>query len=61
MEEMFTIQEVSLKLKLAASTLYRYVETGKMKHKKIGRKIRFTNSQINDFLLRNDGKEKDNV
>ena len=53
MEELFTIQEISEKLKLSCSTLYRYAETGKLQHNKIGRKIRFTNSQIQDFLSKN--------
>ena len=57
MEELFTIQDVSKKLKLSTSTLYRYVETGKMDHNKIGRKIRFTNSQIHDFLSKNNKSE----
>jgi excisionase family DNA binding protein len=61
MQELFTIQEVSKRLKLSPVTLYRYVETGKMQHKKIGRKIRFTNSHIDDFLSRNEGKGEDNV
>jgi excisionase family DNA binding protein len=61
MQELFTIQEVAAKLKLSVSTLYRYVETGKMQHKKINRKIRFTNSHINDFLSIIDSKGDDNV
>jgi excisionase family DNA binding protein len=50
MEELFTVQEVAIMLKLSTSTLYRYVETGKMRHKKIGRNIRFTNSHIQGFM-----------
>jgi excisionase family DNA binding protein len=61
MQELFTIQEVSKRLKLSPVTLYRYVETGKMQHRKIGRKIRFTNSHINDFLSKNDSKGDKNV
>lgn len=61
MEELFTIQEVAVKLKLSTSTLYRYVETGKIPHKKIGRKIRFTNSHVNDFLSKSNGKGKSDV
>jgi len=56
MEELFTLQEVAVKLKLSASTLYRYVEKGIMQHQKIGRKIRFTNANINDFLSRHNAK-----
>jgi len=59
-EELFTAQEVAIRLKLSTSSLYRYVETGKMQHNKIGRNIRFTNLQIKEFLsLRNSKGEKD--
>jgi len=56
MEELFTLQEVAVKLKLSASTLYRYVENGIIQHQKIGRKIRFTNANINDFLTKHNIK-----
>jgi len=56
MEELFTLQEVAVKLKLSTSTLYRYVENGIIQHQKIGRKIRFTNANINDFLVKHNIK-----
>jgi len=61
MEELFTLQEVAIKLKLSTSTLYRYVETGIIQHQKIGRKIRFTDANINDFLIQRDDKGENNV
>ena len=56
MEELFSIKEVAILLKLSTSTIYRYVESGIMKYNKIGRQIRFTNEQIQDFLLRQNVK-----
>jgi excisionase family DNA binding protein len=56
MEELFTLQEVAIKLKLSTNTLYRYVEKGIIQHQKIGRKIRFTNANINDFLTQRNVK-----
>jgi excisionase family DNA binding protein len=54
MEELFTVQEVAAKLKLSVSTLYRYVENDIIPHKKLGRKIRFTNAQVAFILNQNE-------
>jgi excisionase family DNA binding protein len=51
MEELFTVREVSDQLKIAVSTVYRYVESGVFPHSKIGPNIRFTNNDIARFLI----------
>jgi excisionase family DNA binding protein len=53
MNELFTIREVADKLKISVSSVYRYVETGRFPHIKIGTNIRFTQEHITAFLADN--------
>jgi excisionase family DNA binding protein len=50
MEELYTIREVAEKLKISISSVYRYVESGRFPHRKIGSNIRFTKENIETFL-----------
>jgi excisionase family DNA binding protein len=53
MDELLTIREVAGKLKISVSSVYRYVETGRFPHIKIGTNIRFTQEHIAAFLDKN--------
>jgi len=53
MSEYFTIREVADRLKISVSSVYRYVETGRFPHIKIGTNIRFTQEHIEAFLADN--------
>jgi len=53
MEELLTIREVADKLKISVSSVYRYVETGRFPHIKIGTNIRFSQEHIAAFLAGN--------
>jgi excisionase family DNA binding protein len=58
MDELFTIREVAKKMKISVSSVYRYVETGRFPHTKIGTNIRFTEDHIKAFL--SDNQEETN-
>jgi len=58
MEELLTIREVAVILKISVSSVYRYVETGRFPHIKIGTNIRFTQDHIAEFLAENPAKAK---
>jgi excisionase family DNA binding protein len=53
MDELLTIREVAGKLKISVSSVYRYVESGRFPHIKIGTNIRFTQEHIAAFLDKN--------
>ena len=50
MQELFTLKEVSEKLKIAEETLRKYLRNKKLEGVKIGRHWRCTEQNINDFL-----------
>jgi PTS system nitrogen regulatory IIA component len=50
MTTILTINDVAQKLKMSASTIYKYAERGKIPSIKIGSSLRFTEDQINHFL-----------
>jgi len=58
MNELFTIREVAEKLKISVSSVYRYVETGRFPHIKIGANIRFTQEHVEAFLAENPAETK---
>ena len=58
MNELFTIREVAEILKISVSSVYRYVETGRFPHIKIGTNIRFSQEHIAAFLAENPAKTK---
>jgi len=49
-DEIYTSDEVVEKLKISKETLYRYIKSGKLKAKKIGREYRFIGRDLNRFL-----------
>jgi excisionase family DNA binding protein len=46
MEELFTVNELSEKLKYSRSTIYRWIEEGSIPFQRMGRQIRFTESDV---------------
>jgi len=51
-EKMYTLTEVIEILKIDRRTFYRWIEAGKMKATKIGRKYAVKESDLQDFLDR---------
>ena len=49
-DEIYTSDEVIEKLKISRETLYRYIKSGKLKAKKIGKGYRFIGKELNRFL-----------
>lgn len=47
------IQETARYLHISISTLYRWVHQKKIKHVKIGSRVRFLQSDINEFINNN--------
>ena len=56
MEKLYTPLEVAEYLGLSRKTIYRYLETGDLKAKKIGREYRITQSQLQEFI---NGRQED--
>ncbi len=52
MEKLFTVFEVADKLQIKIPTLYCWVAQNKIEHIRIGRLIRFTSGQLEEFLRR---------
>ena len=50
MSIILTVSDVSKMLQMSKSAVYKYAEAGKIPSIKIGSCLRFTESQINDFL-----------
>lgn len=48
-EELLTVKEVALRLRVAPLTIYRAVETGRLKAQRIGKLIRITGEALADF------------
>jgi len=61
MNELYTIREVSQKLKISQSSVYRYVENGSFPHRRLGSNIRFTKENIEDFLSGSQAKSQIDV
>ena len=47
---MLTVKEVVELLKIGRTTLYRYMENGKIKYYKFGKSVRFKKSDIEKFI-----------
>jgi excisionase family DNA binding protein len=58
MDELFTIREVAEKLKISVSSIYRYVETDRFPHIKLGSNIRFNKDHIATFIAETQKKTK---
>lgn len=50
MAELLKVTDVSAILKVQPATVYTWVRQGKLPHIRIGRLIRFTRAQIEEFL-----------
>jgi excisionase family DNA binding protein len=46
MEELYTVNELSDKLKYSRSTIYRWLSEGSISCQRIGRQIRFTGNDV---------------
>ena len=46
MEELYTVNELAEKLKYARSTIYRWLGEGNISCQRLGRQIRFTESDV---------------
>jgi excisionase family DNA binding protein len=53
MERLLTVAEVADKLQVKASTIYAWVRQNKIPYIRVGRLIRFTTKQIEDFINHN--------
>lgn len=59
MEVHYTIKEASETLKIAESTIRRYLREGRLKGRKIGRVWRLSETAIAEFLETNGGMKRD--
>ena len=60
MENIYTLEEARIKLKTSDSTMRRWVRSGKIKSKKLGRQYRITESALQEFVdEQNKPKEDD--
>ncbi|HAT1659247.1 TPA: helix-turn-helix domain-containing protein [Legionella pneumophila] len=55
-DEIFTIKEVASYLKLAEKTAYRLASEGKLPGFKVGGSWRFRNSEIDRWIIEQEGK-----
>ena len=46
MDELYTVNELSEKLKYSRSTIYRWIEEGSIPYQRMGRQIRFTENDV---------------
>jgi len=46
MNELYTVNELSEKLKYSRSTIYRWIEEGSIPYQRMGRQIRFTENDV---------------
>lgn len=53
-DNVLTIEELSLYLKIPKSTLYKLVREGKIPSQKVGRHLRFHRESIDEWLKRED-------
>ena len=51
-QEFYTAKEISDKLKLNVMTIYRYINSGKLKAYKIGKEFRIEKQEFEEFLNR---------
>lgn len=49
-KEFYTIEEVSIKLRVAYLTVYRWIKAGKLDALKAGRQYRITQKSLDKFL-----------
>jgi len=51
-DELLTVAEVSKILKVHKGSVYRWVYDGRLECTKVGRSVRFTEKQVEDFLAK---------
>ncbi len=51
-EKLYTIKEVFKMLRISRATLYRHIDSGLIKPLKLGGKVLFTESELNNLLKR---------
>ena len=49
-DEYYSIKEVANKLKVAYLTVYRWIQSGKLKAVKAGKQYRITQEELNNFI-----------
>jgi len=49
-ELLYTLQEVARKIKVSERTLYRWIDNGKLKARKVGRHWRVTEKDLQELL-----------
>ena len=59
LDTLFTVKEAAKELLVSKSYLYKLVEKRQITHKKIGRRVFFCLSDLNDFLQKCEIKRKD--
>jgi len=50
MEKLYTIKEAAEILRISRTTLYRHIESGILKPGKLGGKVLFTESELNNLI-----------
>ena len=58
-EKYLTISQTAALLQVCDETIRRYTRTGELKSSKLGRQIRITQEQLEDFLTRFDTADKE--
>lgn len=52
--KVYTVKEVAEMLKVSTKTIYRYIDSGKLKATKLGKSWRITNKHLIDLFENND-------
>lgn len=58
LDNVLTIEELSIYLKIPKSTLYKLVREGKVPSQKVGRHLRFHRESIDEWLKRQNEQER---
>ena len=59
LETLYKLEEVRAILKVSDATVRRYVRSGKIRHQKLGREYRVTESAIKEFLDAQNASQED--
>jgi len=55
---LYTIKETAKQLSISEQTVRRYIKTGRLKGKRIGRPVLITSSELKRFITEADSKNK---
>lgn len=58
MDELMTLEELSVYLKIPKSTLYKLSQRGELPSSKIGRQLRFRKSKVDKWLEKQENKRR---